>query len=270
MCEIESRRAASDVVRKDLIWEMTRASAPETSRVPAWGGFNSLVSESEISLTRIWYLPFINAPPCDFSTIYTTLLKLVEVTNALGQEHVLVTAHLAIHSKAEQILWTEPDPLAGRVTMRLGGMHLTMDFIASIGKLFSDGGLHNMVTVSEVYADASVSLMLQVKQYARGIRGIRLVHKALIHLFLSAAETFAMRNKFPWLDDETTHFIRDLENTFKMQSPEAYTTVCQEIEMRLSSSLLSTMKKFKDTGRYQSATFRYWISFLDAGNTLLK
>jgi len=198
------------------------------------------------------------------------LLKLVEIATALGQEHVLVTADVAIYSKAEQILWTEPDPLAGRVTMRLGGMHVTMAFIASIGKLFSDGGLHNMLTVPEVYADASVSLMLQGKQYARGLRGIRLVHEALFHLFLSAAETFAMKNKLPWLDDETTHFIADLENTFKMQSPEACTAVCQEIEMRLSSSLLSTMKKFKDTGREQSATFRYWISFLDAGDTLLK
>ena len=142
---------------------------------------------------------------------------------ALGQEHVLVTSDLAIYSKAEQILWTEPDPLAGRVTIRLGGMHLTMAFIASIEKLFSDGGLYNMLTVSEVYADASVSLMLQGKQYARGIIGIRLVHEALFYLFLSAAETFAMKNKLPWLDHETTHFIRDLENAFKMQSPEACT-----------------------------------------------
>ena len=101
---------------------MARASAPETSRVPDWGGFNSLVSVREIPLTRIWYLPFINAPPSDFSTIYTNLLKLVEIANALGQEHVLVTADLAIYRKAEQILWTDPDPLAGRVTMRLGGM----------------------------------------------------------------------------------------------------------------------------------------------------
>ena len=49
--------------------------------------------------------------------IYTTLLKLDKIANALGQEHVLVMADLAIYSKAEQILWTEPDPLAGRVMM---------------------------------------------------------------------------------------------------------------------------------------------------------
>jgi len=94
---------------------------------------------------------------------------LVETATALGQEHILVTADVAIYSKAVQILWTAPDPLAGRVTMRLGGMHLTMSFIASIGKLFSDCGLHSMLTGSEVYADASVTLMLQGKQYAREV-----------------------------------------------------------------------------------------------------
>jgi hypothetical protein len=261
---------AKSVVQKDLIWEIARASAPETSQVPAWSGFNALVSDGEIPQTRILYLPFINAPPSDFSTIYTTLLKLVETATALGQEHILVTADLAIYSKAVQILWTEPDPLAGRVTMRLGGMHLTMSFMASIGKLFSDGGLHNMLTDSEVYAAASVTLMLQGKQYARGLRGIRLVHEALFHLFLSGAESFAVKHKLPWLDDSTVHLIRDLQHAFKTQSSEACSAVCQEIEMSLSSSLLSTLDKFKATGREQSATFRYWLSFLEAGDTLLK
>jgi len=95
-----------------------------------------------------------------------TLQKLVETAIALRQEHILVTADVSIYSKAVQILWTAPDPLAGRVTMRLGGMHLTMSFIDSIGKLSSDGGLCSMLTGSEVYADVSLTLMLQGKQYA--------------------------------------------------------------------------------------------------------
>jgi len=152
------------MVQKDLIWDMASVSAFENSQVPAWGGFNALVSEREIPLTHIWYLPFINAPPSDYSTIYTTLLKLVETATALGQEHILVTADVAIYSKAVQILWTAPDPLAGRVTMRLGVMHLAMSFIASIGKLVSDGGLHSMLTGLEVCADTYVTLMLQGKQ----------------------------------------------------------------------------------------------------------
>ncbi|XP_064100761.1 neural-cadherin-like [Macrobrachium nipponense] len=49
--------------------------------------------------------------------------------------------------------------------MRLGGMHLTMSFIANIGKLFSDGCLHHILTASDVCADGTASAMLQGKQY---------------------------------------------------------------------------------------------------------
>lgn len=135
----------SGAVMKDLIWLMTCANAAENANIPAWGGFNSVVTTRVVPQARIRYLPFINGPPSDYSTIYTSLLRLVHLASALDQSHILVTADMAIYSKAQQILWTEPEPLNGRVTMRLGGMHLTMAFIASIGKLFGDGGLHHYV-----------------------------------------------------------------------------------------------------------------------------
>jgi len=79
-----------------------------------------------------------------------------------------------------------------------------------------------------------------------------------------------MKHKLPWLYDKTTHLIRVLQNAFKTQSPEACSAACQEIETHLPSSLFSTIDKFKATGREQSATFHYWLSFLEAGDTLLK
>jgi len=72
------------------------------------------------------------------STIFTTFLKLVRISEELGQQHILVTADLAIYSKAQQILWSRPEPLVGKVTMMLGAMHLIMAFLASIGKIFGD------------------------------------------------------------------------------------------------------------------------------------
>jgi hypothetical protein len=44
---------------------------------------------------------------------------------------------------------------------RLGAMHLIMAFLASIGKIFGDGGLQNILTSSDVYAAAAVNQMLQ-------------------------------------------------------------------------------------------------------------
>ena len=78
-----------------------RALGDEDSSIPAWSGFNGLVSTKTVPVAKIRYVPFINASPSDMSTIFTTLLKLVRISEELGQHHVLVTADLAIYSKAQ-------------------------------------------------------------------------------------------------------------------------------------------------------------------------
>ncbi len=74
------------------------------------------------------------------------MIRLIQLAAELGQHHILVTADLAIYSKAQQILWSKPLPLQGKITMRLGGMHITMAYLASIGKLYGDGGLFDILS----------------------------------------------------------------------------------------------------------------------------
>ena len=150
----------------DLVWQLTTMIKCGTCCVLAWGGFNSALCETSLPVATIRYLPFIHAPPSVFSTILATLLKLVAIADKSGQTHILVMADLAIYSKAQQILWNKPDVLYSKVTMRLGGIHLAMACIASIGKLYGDGGLHDILTSSRTYATLSSIQMLQRKHYA--------------------------------------------------------------------------------------------------------
>ena len=80
-------------------------------------------------------LPSLHStPPMDLTTLYTILRRLVRIAEKLDQSHILVTAECAIYSKAQHILWNKPALLDGKVTMRLGGMHLDMAYISSIRK----------------------------------------------------------------------------------------------------------------------------------------
>ena len=169
----------------------------------------------------------------------------------MGQDHILVTADLAIYSKAQQIMWSKPEPLVGKVTMRLGVMHLTMAFLASIGKLFGDGGLQNILTSSDVYATATAIQMLQGKQYARGMRGICLAHEALTHMYLTSAEAFAKTSSLPWLSDETKQLIQGLEKSFEGRDPTVCAAACQELEKEMPQSMLDTINLFQKEGRQQ-------------------
>jgi len=117
----------------------------------------------------------------------------VQLAQALGQDHILVTADMAIYGKAQEILWSHPPVLGGKVTMRVRGMHLTMTYIASLGTLFANGGLLALLTESDIYAHDTARRLLLGKQYARGIRALTLVHEGLFRLLLSAMKCWLMK-----------------------------------------------------------------------------
>ncbi|KAG1651526.1 hypothetical protein GQR58_026968 [Nymphon striatum] len=266
----EPGKLLMQVVTRDLFWVIARAAANKKSYIPAWSGFNCLVSTTKVPVAVIRYLPFINANPSDYSTVYTTLLKLVSIAKALGQGRILVTADLAIYSKAQQILWTRPDAIADMITMRLGGMHLTMAFLASIGKLFGDGGLYNLLTESNVYATSTVTQMFLGKRYSRGMRGIRLVHEGMYQQFLRSAEQFANKHRLPWFSEDILRFVNELEDSFRLKDRDDCTAICQEAESKISSNVIETIEAFRKAGREQSTIFFYWDTFLEMGDILLR
>ena len=131
-------------------------SVPENRRrsfsIPSWTASNAFLSEQNLLVATTCYFPFIRATPTDLTTIYTILLRLVQIAEKLDQSHILVTADCVIYSKDQQILGNKSALLDGNVTMGLGDMPLNMAYIASIGKLFGDGGLLSMLVDSDVYA----------------------------------------------------------------------------------------------------------------------
>lgn len=70
-----------------------------------WSEYHNLICNDNTKVSTIAYLPFLNNPPTDFDTIYTSVLRLAE---CLNQKHIIITADLAIYSKAQEILWNEP------------------------------------------------------------------------------------------------------------------------------------------------------------------
>ena len=129
----------------DLVWKVSRKTVDDHLSIPSWTASNAFLSKQNLPVPTTCYLPFIRAPPTDLTTIYTILLRLVQIAEKLDQSHILVTEKCAIYSKAQHILWNKPALLDGKATMRLGGMHLNMAYISSIRKLYGDGVLLSML-----------------------------------------------------------------------------------------------------------------------------
>ena len=97
--------------------------------------------------TRVVYLPMINQPPTDPSTMMAAMLRAKSVTENTGQKFVVITADQQLYRVAVHIMW-ENQTLFGNVYLRLGGMHLLMSYIGCVGSLMTGSGLLEVLNVT--------------------------------------------------------------------------------------------------------------------------
>jgi len=103
--------------------------------------------------------------------------------------------------------------------------------------------------------------MVQGKHYACSIRGVKLVHETMTHLYLTAAGIYAKEKDLPWIDEDLNSLVICLQEEPSHEK-------CQQLQEKLGK-VTDTLSHFQSAGCEQSAIFKYWCSFLQAGDILL-
>ena len=254
----------------DLAWKVSQKSVDDHQSIPSWTASNAFLSEQNLPVATTCYLPFIRAPPTDLTTIDTILLGLVQIAENLDQSHILVTADCVIYRKAQQILWNKPALLDGKVTMRLGGMLLNRAYIASIWKLYGNGGLLSMLVDSDVYAPATARLMLEGKQVSRRNRGMKVMLDALYRLQKRFWAWMQQRDQTDLRRNYMDKLVRHIQQAFASGDQESARLLSKQLESEHIATLQALQREFTAAGRMQSATFAYWETFMQGVGTLLR
>lgn len=160
----------------DFLWKMSWSKS-ETIR-PGWSGMMQLVQHgSYTGKPTVNFLPIIDMNPNDYTCINSTLhfiCKNAEKYNASPT----VTFDQPLYWKSRTIIENEPvSSCIKGVVICLGGFHMKMSFLGTIGHIMSGTGLD--VALAQVYAENTVIHMLSGKAYARAIRGLFMVDSAL-------------------------------------------------------------------------------------------
>ncbi|KAJ8042408.1 hypothetical protein HOLleu_13456 [Holothuria leucospilota] len=193
----EDKSLGKDCQKMDFMWMLLRMSSselqePDYSRVqtiPSWSGFNALQRCVVPPQSSVGYLPCIQSSPTELSTVYSLLMKTMEICTKLEQEEIVVVLDQAIYSKALQIVWKESQRF-NKVILRLGAFHTTCVMLGVIGKRFDDAGLRDVLIESGVIAPGSINGVMTGKHYNRATRIFRIVYEALHRLrFLSFAKS---------------------------------------------------------------------------------
>lgn len=143
-----------------------------------WSGMMELVHQGSYpEKPTINFLPIIDMNPNDLTCINSTLhfiCKDAKKYNASAS----ATFDPPLWMKARTIIENEPEssPIK-RLVVSLGGFHLKMSYLGSIGHIMSGSGLD--AVLAQIYAENSVTHMLSGKAYARAIRGHFMVDSAL-------------------------------------------------------------------------------------------
>lgn len=148
------------------------------TNIPGWNGFmEEVTTEKHFETSRIICLPFINHPPSQNDTILTALRLASEKCRIHGQKTCIVTFDQPLYIKAKEIVANCQDTDLSNVVVRLGGFHLLMSYMGTIGVIMSGSGLKELL--STIYAENSIDKMLSGHAYARAVRAHILVHLAL-------------------------------------------------------------------------------------------
>ena len=159
-----------------------KISIPE---IAPWSAFHSFIGqENRLVQSEIAFNSIIMASPTDYSTIYTSMMQLQEIVNSLGYQHFTIYFDLSYLSKALEVVWSHLDGF-NRVIHCMGGM-LLMSVIATVGHIYGDSGIRNLLHESGLNACGTTHHMLAGKDFDRGVTGLKLVDEVLHTLVLQS------------------------------------------------------------------------------------
>ena len=100
----EANKAARSVHQKNMLWILARLANSEDKKVPSWTGFN-IQTRDQVQVTPdvVQYLPTINAPATELSTVFEILNQSEEIRKKLCLPAIVVVMDQALYAKAAEI-----------------------------------------------------------------------------------------------------------------------------------------------------------------------
>ena len=246
--------------RKDLVWLISRLVEGENQQTPSWTGHNiKSRSHEPVMQDVVGYLPTINAPATQLSTVNEILSQSENIRKILNLPEVVVVMDQALYAKACEVAWKQKDIYAN-ILLRMGTFHTICNLLSIIGKRFQDAGLRDLCIESGIITEGSLSAVLEGKMYNRAVRVHKCIYEALLRLI--------WKQFIPWVMD--TH-PNKLAHIHVVQSE---VTVAQYNDVLNSESLLQVFQMWNEFLEYlrrdNGQMSAFWMSYIQiVGDVLL-
>ena len=252
--------------KKNLVWLLARMSMSEVQNICSWTGFN-ILSRDEVTVVKdtVGYLPTINAPATQISTVNEVLNQSINIMQSLELNKIVCVFDQALFAKAAEVVWKHPEKFKG-IILRLGVFHTICTLLATIGKRFQDGGLRDLCVEAGVIADGSVAGVMDGRKYNRAIR----LHKLLYESFMR----LAWKGFLPWIEinhsDEQVHLEESLTIVNGLCEDVSQATVREMMANQSCKHIFKLFEVYLDYLRKENgALSAFWMSYVDMVEVML-
>ena len=229
-------------------------------------GFNILVrDEIEVRKDNIGYLPTIDAPATNMSTVFEILNQSLKIKETLKLQAIVVVFDQALYAKATEIKWKHTERFES-IVLRMGVFHTICTFLGIIGKRFQDAGLKDICIESGVITEGSVCGVLEGRRYNRAVRFHKLMYEAFMRMAWTGFEN--------WLTENQQSKKRAVDDAVNGLAS-LYDKICNtEFQDKLKSQsfveLTDLYDQYMDYLRHKNGNLsQFWVSYLDMVEILL-
>lgn len=240
-------------------------SEKEEMAIPQWSGFHKLIFENNSHITTYRYLPLLPHVSSEYDTVWTVIIKCNQIAAKLHNAHTVITFDQAIYYKAKELQWHKPAD-TNNLIVRLGGFHITMNFLKIIGQFVANSGICDVWLESGLYGQSTVDGILAGKKFNKAIRAHKLTYESLMRILIPLYNKWLIEYKSPSIHSLNLLHLCSSEIRDHLKKEEGALPSLYKISS-LTKYLFIEFHGFIET---QTATFKYWFSYLQLIEILLE
>ena len=232
--------------------------------ISSWTGFNIKIrSDIAVSQDTVSYLPTINAPATEMSTVNEVLQRTLAIMHSLQLERIVCVFDQAPYAKAAEVIWKQEKFKS--IIIRMSVFHTICNLLSIIGKQFQDAGLRDLFVESDVIAEGSVSGVMDGRRYNRAVRLHKLVYEERMRL--------AWKNFFPWLEENharDVHYLDEAQKSIASFHSNVSQGSFQEVlENESCTHILKLFQVYLESLRDEHSLSAFWMSYVDMSEVML-
>lgn len=208
-----------------------------------------------MQVTKVGYMPILQAPAHEMDTLNTVVKKCMHVSSVLGQQYTVITVDQALYCKLVELKWANPE-YQEKLVVQLGGLHISMCFLKTIGKHMNGSGLAEAWVESGLLGPNATESVLNGKAYKRAMRAHKITIQAMWQLLMPV-----------------------LLHMYEMSKPECAKQLdellvsTQPIDSLITSLKSASFREFFETfvldKSSENVNFKFWWSYMEMVSILL-